>query len=268
MKSKDFNLTILVDASPKVVFDAINNVRGWWSEEIEGNTVKLNSEFTYKYGDVHRCKMKIIESVAGEKVVWLVLDNYFNFTKDKSEWNGTKVIFEISKEGEKTKLHFTHEGLVPAYECYQACVSGWTQYVHESLPALIKEGRGKPNSKEKSYTFHEVAARFNELAGQEKWFEIQDEFFTDDIKSIEPAHSPWMKNAEGKANVRKKAEDWVKRITAVHGTYTSEPVVGGNFFAVGREADITVQQLGRIQMKQLMVYEVKDGKIVSEQFFY
>ena len=114
----------------------------------------------------------------------------------------------------------------------------------------------------------EVAARFNELAQQEKWFEIQDEFFADNVRSIDPPHSPYFGYAEGKSAVRKKGEDFVKRIEAVHSAYTTEPIVSGNHFAVGREIDITVQGLGRIQMNEIMLYEVKDGKIVSEQFFY
>lgn len=117
-------------------------------------------------------------------------------------------------------------------------------------------------------TTREVAARFHELARQEKWFEIQDEFFSDDVRSVDPPDSPWFKYAEGKASVRKKGEDFVKRIEAVHSAHTTEPVVGGNHFAVGRETDITVQGLGRIQINQVMLYEVKDGQIISEQFFY
>ena len=273
METQNFTTAIWVDQSPKEVFNAINNVRGWWSEEIEGSTGKLNDEFTYHYKDVHKCKMKLIEVVPGKKVVWLVLDNYFSFTKDKSEWIGTKIIFEIAdpdnyREGNKTQVHFTHEGLVPEYECYSACVNGWRQYIQYSLPGLIATGKGQPNSKEKAYTNHEVATRFNELAQQEKWFEIQDEFFADNVRSIDPPCSPYFVYAEGKAPVREKGEDFVKRIEAVHRTHTTEPVVGGNHFAVGREMDITVQGLGRIQINEVMLYEVKDGQIASEQFFY
>ena len=117
-------------------------------------------------------------------------------------------------------------------------------------------------------TTGEVAARFNELAQQEKWFEIQDEFFANNVRSIDPPHSPYFGYAEGKAAVRKKGEDFVKRIEAVHRAYTTEPIVSGNHFAVGREIDITVQGFGRIQINQVMLYEVNDGRIVSEQFFY
>jgi hypothetical protein len=117
-------------------------------------------------------------------------------------------------------------------------------------------------------TTQEVATRFNELAKQEKWFEIQDEFFSDSVKSIDPSNSPYFGYAEGKAPVRKKGEEFVKKIEAVHRTYTTEPVVGGNHFAVGREVDITVQGFGRVQINQVMLYEVKDGQIIAEQFFY
>jgi hypothetical protein len=117
-------------------------------------------------------------------------------------------------------------------------------------------------------TTQEVATRFNELARQEKWFEIQDEFFADNVRSIDPPNSPYFGYAEGKAAVRKKGEDFVSRIEAVHSLFTSEPLVSGNHFAVGRQKDITVQGFGRIQINQIMLYEVKDGQIVLEQFFY
>ncbi len=114
----------------------------------------------------------------------------------------------------------------------------------------------------------EIAARFNELAQQEKWFEIQDELFSNDVKSINPPNSAYFASAQGRAAVRKKGEDFIKKIEAFYSAHTTEPVVAGNHFAVGREVDITLNGFGRIQMNEIMMYEVKDGKIVSEQFFY
>src|SRR5690242_10849163 len=104
MENQNFTSVILVEQSPKEVFNAINNVRGWWSGEIEGDTSKLHDEFTYHYQDVHRCKMKLTEVIPDKKLVWDVLDNYFSFTKDKGEWIGTKIIFEISTQNNKTQL--------------------------------------------------------------------------------------------------------------------------------------------------------------------
>ncbi len=148
MTTADFTTTFVVDQTPEEVFNAINNVRGWWSEEIEGSTDKLNDEFNYHYKDAHISKMKLIEVIPNEKVVWLVMENYFNFTKDSSEWKGTKVSFEISKKNNQTQLRFTHLGLVPEYECYNVCKEGWSNYINNSLPSLIATGKGKPNPKE------------------------------------------------------------------------------------------------------------------------
>ena len=180
---------------------------------------------------------------------------------------GTKVFFDIIRNGDKTELHFLHDGLVPDYECYDACVGGWSQYILQSLPKLIATGKGLPNSKETARTTHEVVLRFNELAKEEKWFEIQDELFADDVKSVEPTGSLYMKYAEGKANVRRKAEDFVSQITEVHSRTTSQPIIAGHHFAVSRMVDTTTAAFGRIQLNELMVYEVRDGKILLEQFF-
>jgi hypothetical protein len=198
-----------------------------------------------------------------------VLENFFNFTEDKTEWTNTKINFEISRQGAKTQLHFTHDGLVPEYECYSACSAGWTQYIKQSLVSLITTGKGLPNARETARTIFEVALRYNELAQQEKWFEIQDELFAEHVRSVEPPTAKYLpKSVEGKAAVRKKGEDWVKRIEAAHRRQTTQPIVGANHFAVGREVDITVEGLGRLQFNQIMLYEVKEGKIVLEQFFY
>jgi uncharacterized protein YndB with AHSA1/START domain len=148
MDNQDFTTSILVDQSPKEVFDAITNVRGWWSEEIEGGTAKLGDVFKYHYKDVHICKMKLIEVIPNKKIVWDVLENDFNFTTDKSEWVGTKVIFEINQKDNKTEVRLTHQGLVPDYECYDICFNAWTNYIQNSLYNLITTGKGQPNLKE------------------------------------------------------------------------------------------------------------------------
>ena len=144
----NFTRTISIDQTPKEAFAAINNPRGWWSENIEGSTTKLGDEWTYRYKDMHRCTMKVIEMVPNKKVVWLVVDNYFNFTEDKAEWTNTKVVFEISTRGNKTEIRFTHEGLVPAYECFDVCSNAWGSYIDGSLRDLIVTGKGRPNPKE------------------------------------------------------------------------------------------------------------------------
>jgi len=148
MNGQNFTATFTVNQTPEEAFAAINNVRGWWSGEIEGSTDKLGAEFTYRYKDVHYSKQKITEFIPGKKVVWLVLDGFLNFVEDKSEWKGTKLTFEVSKKGDKTEVRFTHVGLVPEYECFNACSNAWGTYIKGSLRSLITTGKGQPNKKE------------------------------------------------------------------------------------------------------------------------
>jgi hypothetical protein len=155
MTTSDFTTTLLVDQTSTEAFNAINNPRGWWSEEIEGSTDKLNDEFKYHFEDIHSCKMKLIEVIPDKKVVWLVMDNYFKFTKDKSEWIGTKISFEIAEKDNKTQIRFTHHGLVPEYECFEICRDAWTSYIQNSLGSLISTGKGQPNGKDKPQTKNE-----------------------------------------------------------------------------------------------------------------
>jgi len=155
MSATGFTTSIKVDQSPKEVFDAVTNVRGWWSEEIEGNTAQLNDVFDYQYEDIHRCKIKLIEVIENEKIVWLIEKNYFKFTEDKTEWTGTKPTFEISEKDGKTELKFTHFGLVPEYECFEICRDSWTNYIQNSLQKLITTGKGEPNASGKPQTENE-----------------------------------------------------------------------------------------------------------------
>jgi hypothetical protein len=148
INNQNYTTTISVNQTPKQVFDAINNIHGWWSEEIEGHTDKLGAEFEFHYKDLHRSTHKITELVPGRKVVWHVSDARINFVKDKSEWNGTDIAFEITRKGNKTELRFTHVGLVPATECYGDCPGAWGFYINDSLPSLITTGKGQPDKKE------------------------------------------------------------------------------------------------------------------------
>jgi hypothetical protein len=168
MTAPDFTTTIVVDQTPQQAFTAIKNVSGWWSEEVEGNTDKLNDVFDYHFEDIHRCQIKLIEVVEDKKMVWHVLKNYFKpgifdnttnhansddrITKDQTEWVDTKICFEITEKDNKTQIRFTHIGLVPDYECFDVCSNGWTYYIGQSLFDLITTGKGQPNSTGKPMT--------------------------------------------------------------------------------------------------------------------
>jgi hypothetical protein len=145
MTRQNYATAIVVDKTPNEVFAAINNVRGWWSGDIEGVTDKLGAEFTYRVPDVHYCKMRIAQFIPGKKVVWHVLDSDISYTQVKTEWTDTRISFEISTKGGKTEIRFTHIGLVPAYECYSSCSDAWGSLIQGSLRQLIATGQDQPN---------------------------------------------------------------------------------------------------------------------------
>lgn len=145
MEDQNYSITFLVDQSPAEVYQAVNNVRGWWSEALEGDSEKLNDEFSYRHGDIHYSKHRLTEVIPDKKVVWLTLDSKLTFAKPQNEWNGTHVIFDISKQGEQTQLTITHQGLVPAFECFESCTKGWNYYLQNSLLPLITTGKGNPD---------------------------------------------------------------------------------------------------------------------------
>ncbi|TDF94689.1 SRPBCC family protein [Paenibacillus piri] len=158
--NQSYSTAFTVDQSPEEVFAAINNVRGWWSEEIEGKTDEIG-EFKYHYRDIHRCTIQITELVPDKKVVWHIADNYFNFVKDKNEWIDTDIVFEIEKKGGEAEVRFTHVGLSPVDECYEICSDAWGTYIRGSLRDLIATGKGKPNQNE------ELAIKHGQLPKKE-----------------------------------------------------------------------------------------------------
>ena len=145
MSEENYTTTLSVDQSPAEVFAAINNVRGWWSELIEGDTDRPGAVVYYHHKDLHRCTFKITEFEPGRKVVWHVLQNYFPFVQEVTEWTGTDIVFEIAQKGDGTELRFTHIGLAPHFECYDVCSDGWDTYIKSSLLNLITTGQGQPN---------------------------------------------------------------------------------------------------------------------------
>ena len=144
----NFSISFLVDQTPKEVFDAVNNVRGWWTENLEGGTKKPGDEFEVRFGDVHYSRQRLTEVDPEKKIVWLVTDSRLNFIQDKAEWTDTKIVFDISRQGNQTQLRFTHVGLVPAIECHDACSNAWSDYIQNSLKSLITTGEGKPTPAE------------------------------------------------------------------------------------------------------------------------
>ena len=145
MAGQSYSTVFLATQSSLEVFEAINKVRDWWSGEIEGGTTKVGDTFTYTVPGVHYSKQTITELVPGERVVWHVADANLTFVKDKDEWKGTDIVFEIARKGDKTELRFTHRGLVPDFECHEACSNGWNLLVGGNLRRLIETGKPQPS---------------------------------------------------------------------------------------------------------------------------
>ena len=145
MNKRSFTTTISVDQTPHEAFASINNVRGWWSGEIEGDTDKPGVEFTYRYKDAHRSTQTVTELILGRKVAWHVSDSHLSFVGDKSEWTGTDIVFDISTAAGKTEIRFTHSGLESEMECYGSCSNAWGMLINGNLRRLIATGRTQPD---------------------------------------------------------------------------------------------------------------------------
>lgn len=142
-----FSTTFTVNESPVEVFAAVKNVSAWWTENLTGQSEKVGDAFTVQFGDVHYSRQQVIDLIPNQKLVWLVTESRLNFVKNTAEWDQTRILFEVSSVDSKTQLRFTHEGLTPPQECYDACSGAWTEYIQDSLLALITRGQGNPARK-------------------------------------------------------------------------------------------------------------------------
>jgi hypothetical protein len=143
MATNNFHRTITVNTSPAESMKKISQVNLWWAKNFSGRAEKLNDKFTVRFGETF-VDFLISELAPNKKVVWKVTDCNLHWIKAKKEWNNTEVVFEISSENNKSKIDFTHVGLVPGVECYNDCEAGWNGHVTKSLVSFINEGKGQP----------------------------------------------------------------------------------------------------------------------------
>jgi uncharacterized protein YndB with AHSA1/START domain len=148
MKQSSYSTVVLVGASPQAAYDAINDVRAWWSEDLEGDTDAVGAAYDFRGNhegvNVHRARIRVTELVPGERVAWHVEANEFTFTEDRDEWVDTRIVFELTPSDEGTRISFRHEGLVPVHECYDVCSNAWWHFLHDSRRGLIETGQGVP----------------------------------------------------------------------------------------------------------------------------
>ena len=117
-------------------------------------------------------------------------------------------------------------------------------------------------------TTQEVADKLVAYMRQGQMMEAQADLYSDDVVCIEPEGGMAPHLTKGKAAVAEKGKQFGMMIEERHGASISDPVVGGDFFSVAMMLDATMKGMGRMKLEEICVYEVKDGKIVKEQFFF
>jgi len=152
MENKNYHRTIVVNASAEEAMKKISQVNCWWKKDFSGSAEKLNDKFTVPFTEPSFVDFVVNELVPGKKVVWKVTDCFLPWFQDKKEWNNTEVVFQLLQENarpddpvgrSKTKIDFTHIGLVPEVECYEVCEKGWNGHIN-TLLNFINDGKGLP----------------------------------------------------------------------------------------------------------------------------
>jgi hypothetical protein len=116
-------------------------------------------------------------------------------------------------------------------------------------------------------TTKEIAERLAELCRQGEYETAQKELFAVDAISIEPWETPdFPKNTHGLEAIIEKGHKFSSMVEEMHGGTVSEPIIAGNSFALTLSMDMTMKGKERMNMSELCVYQVKDGKIISESF--
>lgn len=141
LTEQSYHSSIAVNESAMEAYDKISRVNEWWATNFEGSAKNLGDVFTVRFGETY-VTFKITEAILGKKVTWLVTDSYLPWQNDKTEWTDTKVVFEISRGNNATKIDMTHIGLTPEVECFENCQAGWNHYIQKSLFKFMEEGQG------------------------------------------------------------------------------------------------------------------------------
>ena len=142
METKDFNTSISAKISADEAIKKISKVPDWWGVTFTGNSEKQGDEFIIKMGPEAFFNFTVTELVPGKRLAWSIGDCYMPWYSDKTEWKGTRLIFDLGEKNGETQVHFTHEGLTPDVECYKDCEPGWTHWIKTSLFSYLTTGKG------------------------------------------------------------------------------------------------------------------------------
>ena len=143
--SLSYTTTFTVPQAAREVYDAVVDVRAWWTGDIEGRTDEVGSTFTYRHLPEHHSVQLVTELDPGRRVAWRVTESRLSFVSEPEEWTGSEITFDLRPVPSGTELRFQHVGLVPDVECYGACSTAWSHYMGASLRALITTGAALPD---------------------------------------------------------------------------------------------------------------------------
>lgn len=145
MAPESFSFGHTFDADPRAVFDAIVDVRSWWSGEIDGDATRVGEQFRYRYRDLHDSTQRVDALEPGRIVRWTVTRAHLSFAERPAEWERTQIEFALLARGAQTELVFTHHGLRASCDCFDACSRGWTSLVQQNLAARVASGQAQPD---------------------------------------------------------------------------------------------------------------------------
>lgn len=135
-----------MSSTAREVFESFKlRIADWWTLIVEGASQKTNGKFTVRFGNTYKT-MLVEEAIPGKQVVWKCIDALIDISeqKNKREWIGTKIVWDIQSESNRTKITLTHIGLTTDFECYDVCEKGWTFFFTESLYKILTTNQGLP----------------------------------------------------------------------------------------------------------------------------
>lgn len=139
----NYQVQLKVSSATEKAVACISEVNAWWAQEVEGTAQKTGDEFTVHFGKTWATFR--VDELTTEHIVWAVTDCYLDLLEDTKEWNGTRLVFELSGHA-PTLIDITHEGLTPAKQCFEDCQKGWDFYFKESLQSYLEKAQGSPGA--------------------------------------------------------------------------------------------------------------------------
>jgi hypothetical protein len=146
MKPQNYHTRITAKVTAKEAVEKVNRVSAWWGKNVEGSPQKLNDIFTIRFGETW-VTFQVVDVVTDKRIEWEVTDCFLPWLTDKTEWKNNYLIWELSAQKDSTQIDFTHVGLIPEIECYDACHQGWNFHINESLFKLLTENQGLPDQR-------------------------------------------------------------------------------------------------------------------------